>query len=169
MLRLPVTPALDLGRTARFHWFDPLHPVTAERMRDWTRRLVTPYTRNPFRLGYFTDNEVGWWNGPLFTYYLKQPAMNHTKQRLVAFLRDYYNDDWERFTRDFVPPPGVTSFPQLLHATGVYPRLRPGREGIQVVRQWTGVIAGHYYHLAHDAIRAADPEALILGDRLPIY
>ena len=169
MLRLPVTPVLDLGRTARFHWFDPLHPVTAERMRDWARRLVTPYMRNPFRIGYFTDNEVGWWNGPLFTYYLKQPAMNHTKQRLVAFLRDSYGDDWERFTRDFVPAPGVASFSQLLHATGVYPRLRPGGEGIRVVRQWTGVIAGHYYHLVHDAIRSADPEALILGDRLPIY
>jgi hypothetical protein len=77
-------------------------------------------------IGYFTDNEVGWWNGPLFTYYLKQPATNHTKQRLVAFLREYYGDNWERFTRDFVPPPGVASFPQLLRTTGVYPRLRPG-------------------------------------------
>jgi plasmid replication initiation protein len=66
-------------------------------------------------------------------------------------------------------PPGVASFPQLLDTTGVYPQLRPGSEGIRVVRQWTGVIAGHYYRLAHDAIRAADPEALILGDRLPIY
>ena len=37
------------------------------------------------------------------------------------------------------------------------------------MRQWTGVIAGHYYRLAHDAIREVDPDALILGDRLPIY
>jgi hypothetical protein len=105
MLRLPATPVLDLGRAARFHWFDPLHPMTAERMREWARRMVTPYRRNPFRIGYFTDNEVGWWNGPLFTYYLKQPAMNRTKQRLVAFVREYYGNDWGRFTRDFVPPP----------------------------------------------------------------
>jgi hypothetical protein len=169
MLRLPTMPFLDLGRTARFHWFDPLHPATAERMRERARHLVAPYTRNPFRIGYFTDNEVGWWNGPLFTYHLKQPAANHTKQRLVAFLREHYGDDWGRFTSDFVPPADVASFPQLLHHEGVYPQLRPGGEGIQVVRRWTGVIAGHYYRSAHDAIRAADPEALILGDRLPIY
>jgi hypothetical protein len=169
MLRLPVTPYLELGRTARFHWFDPLHPATAERMRDWARSMVAPYTHNPFRIGYFTDNEIGWWNGPLFTYYLKQPATNHTKQQLIAFLRDYYGDDWQRFTRDFVPPPGIASFQHLLHNKGVFPQLRPGSEGIQVVRQWTRIIAGHYYRLAHDALRQADPEALILGDRLPIY
>jgi hypothetical protein len=169
MLHLPVTPYLELGRTARFHWYDPLHPATAERMLAEARSMVAPYRHNPFRIGYFTDNEVGWWNGSLFTYYLKQPATNHTKQYLIAFLRHYYGDDWERFTRDFVPPPGIASFQHLLHNKGTYAQLRPGSTGIQVVRQWTGVIAGHYYRLAHDAIRAADPEALILGDRLPIY
>jgi hypothetical protein len=169
MLHLPVTPYLELGRTARFHWYDPLHPATEERMRAAARSMVAPYRHNPFRIGYFTDNEVGWWNGPLFTYYLKQPATNHTKQHLIAFLRHYYSDDWERFTRDFVPPPGIASFQHLLHNKGTYAQLRPGSTGIQVVRQWTGVVAGHYYRLAHDAIRAADPEALILGDRLPIY
>lgn len=169
VLRLPATPYLELGRTARFHWFDPLHPSTAEHMRAWAHRMVAPYKGNPYRIGYFTDNEVGWWNGPLFTYYLKQPATNHTKQHLMVFLRDYYGDDWERFTRDFVPPPGIASFQHLLHNKGVFPQLRPGSEGVQVVRQWTGIIAGHYYRLAHDALRQADPEALILGDRLPIY
>ena len=135
----------------------------------WPAAMVAPYKGNPYRIGYFTDNEVGWWNGALFIYYLKQPATNHTKQRLIALLREHYGDDWERFTRDFVPPPGIASFQQLLHNVGTWPQLRPGGEGIHIVRQWTGVIAGHYYRLAHDAIREADPDALILGDRLPIY
>jgi hypothetical protein len=169
VLRLPATPYLELGRTARFHWFDPLHPSTAERMREWARRLVAPYKGNPYRIGYFTDNEVGWWNGALFAYYLKQPATNHTKQLLIALLREHYGDDWERFTADFVPPPGIASFQHLLYNKGVAPQLRPGGEGIHFVRQWTGIIVGHYYRLAHDAIREADPDALILGDRLPIY
>ena len=138
-------------------------------MRALGRRLVAPYKGNPYRIGYFTDNEVGWWNGALFIHYLKQPATNHTKQRLVALLRDHYRDDWERFMRDFVPPPSISSFDQLLHMEGGWAQLRPGGEGIQVVRQWTGVIAGHYYQLAYNAIREADPEALILGDRLPIF
>jgi hypothetical protein len=169
MLNLPVMPYLDLGRTGRVHWLDPLHPATAERMRTLARSMVAPYRHNPFRIGYFSDNEVGWWNGPLFTYYLKQPATNHTKQRLIAFLRQHYQDDWQQFERDFLPPPGITSFQHLFHNKGVFPRLRPGSQGIQVVRQWAGIIAGHYYRLTHDALREADPDALILGDRLPIY
>jgi hypothetical protein len=169
MLRLPTIPYLELGRSARFHWFDPLHPATAERMRTWARRFVAPYKDNPFRIGYFSDNEVGWWNGALFAYYLKQPATNHTKQRLIAFIREHYHDDWERFTRDFVPPAGLSSFAHLLHSKGIFPRLRPGGQGIQVVRQWTAIVAEHYYRLVHDALRAADPQALLFGDRLPIY
>ena len=48
-------------------------------------------------------------------------------------------------------------------------QLRPGGEGIQVVRRWTGIVAEHYYRLLHDALREADPEALIFADRLQIY
>jgi hypothetical protein len=168
MLGLPITPNLELGRTARFHWFDPFDPATAERMHTWAHRLVAPYKENPYRIGYFIDNEVGWWNGALFIYYLKQPATNHTKQHLIARLREHYGDNWERFTQDFVPPQGTASFEDLLHHTQIT-QLRPGGAGIQFVRQWTGIVAGLYYRLAHDAIREADPEALILGDRLPIY
>ena len=169
MLRLPTTPNLELGRTARFHWFDPFDPITAERMHAWARRLVAPYKGSAYRIGYFTDNEVGWWNGALFIYYLKQPATNHTKQQLIARLREHYGNDWGRFTQDFVAPAGIASFEHLLQRTGSWPQLRPGGAGIHFVRHWTGIIAGLYYHLAHDAIRAADPDALILGDRLPIY
>ncbi|MBI3326881.1 MAG: hypothetical protein HYZ81_09285 [Nitrospinae bacterium] len=169
MLGLPVIPDLNLGRMAQFHWFDPLHPSAEERMRAWARRLVAPYKGNPYRIGYFSDNEVGWWNGALFTYFLKQPATNHTKQKLVARLRDHYGNDWGRFSRDFVPPPGVSSFDALLHRNGVIAHLRPGGEGIQVVRRWTGIVAELYYRLVHLALREADPEALIFADRLQIY
>jgi hypothetical protein len=169
VLGLPITPNLELGRNARFHWLDPFDPATAERMHAWAHLLVAPYKGNPYRIGYFIDNEVGWWNGALFIYYLKQPATNYTKQHLIAQLREHYRNDWKRFKQDFVPPAGIASFEQLLHRTGSWPQLRPGGAGIFFIRRWTEIIAGLYYRLAHDAIRAADPEALILGDRLPIY
>src|SRR5439155_1053687 len=84
-------------------------------------------------------------------------------------LREAYGDDWDRFARDFVPPPGVATFSDLLGREGATPHLRPGGDGIQVVRRWTAVVAERYYHLVHDALRAADPDALVFGDRLPIY
>jgi hypothetical protein len=40
---------------------------------------------------------------------------------------------------------------------------------MHVVREWTGIVAGHYYRLVRRALRAADPDALVFGDRLPIY
>ena len=48
-------------------------------------------------------------------------------------------------------------------------RMKPGGGGIDVVREWTGLVADRYYTLAARAIRGADPDALYFGDRLPIY
>ena len=168
VLNLPVTLDLRLGQIAGFHWTDPFHPGMGDAMKAWAEYLVFPYRRNPLRIGYFSDNETGWWNGTLYTFFIQKPPANHTKQRLVALLRDHYGGDWRRFSDDFVAD-GLGSFDDLLRSERRIPTLRPGGQGIQVVRLWTAQVAGHYYRLVHDAVRAADPEALILGDRLPIY
>ena len=67
MLGLPIIPDLEIGREASYHWFDPFHPAMEEEMRTWAHRLVAPYKGNPYRIGYFSDNEVGWWHGALLT------------------------------------------------------------------------------------------------------
>ncbi|HVC53735.1 MAG TPA: hypothetical protein VND87_17075 [Stellaceae bacterium] len=167
-LRLPGVIDLELGRKAKFHWFDPFSPQTAARMMAVARQAVAPYRGSPYRIGYFSDNEVGWWSGALFVFYSMQPAHSYTKQRWVALLQRYYGNDWRRFAADFVPPPGVGSWRQLL-ATRQMTHMRPGGHGVTVVRQWTGIVASRYYTLAEKAIRAADPDALYFGDRLPIY
>jgi hypothetical protein len=168
MLKLPTIVDLELGRHARFHWFDPFAPDTEARMNALAAALVAPYRKSPYRIGYFSDNEVGWWAGALFVFYSMQPSGSATKQRWVAMLRRHYAGDWSRFAADFVPPQGVGSWDGLLAATAMT-RMRPSGAGIRAVREWTGVVAGHYYRLAAAAIRAADPEALYFGDRLPIY
>ena len=167
-LHLPTIIDLELGRQARFHWFDPFAPETKTRMMALARRLVGPYRDNPYRIGYFSDNEVGWWAGALFVFYSMKPASSATKQRWVEALRRHYGGNWAGFTADFLPPPGVGSWAQLLAATGMT-RMRPGGAGIHAVREWTGIVARHYYALAAEAIHAADPDALYFGDRLPIY
>ena len=167
-LRLPTIVNLELGRNARFHWFDPFAPETETRMMALAKRLVAPYRSTPYRIGYFSDNEVGWWAGALFVFYSIKPAQSATKQRWLETLRRHYGGDWERFTADFVPPAGVDSWAALL-ATTRMTRMRSGGTGIKVVREWCGIVAHHYYALASRAIRAADPDALYFGDRLPIY
>jgi hypothetical protein len=167
-LQMPGVINLELGRRARFHWFDPFAPKTESRMMALARDAVAPFRGSPYRIGYFSDNEVGWWAGALFVYYSKQPAGSATKQRWVALLRRHYHDHWRKFAADFVPPTGVGSWPGLLASTAMT-RLRPGGGGIAAVREWTGIVAERYYALTERAIRAADPEALYFGDRLPIY
>ncbi len=168
LLGMPSTPQLDLGRSVGFHWFDPFDPRNEERLLAQARRLVAPYRGSPHRIGYFSDNEQGWWNGANFVWFIKKPSANHSKMRLVGLLREHYGGDWAAFCRDFVVPQRVGSFDDLLENTEPV-SLRPGGNGIQAVRRWTGVLAGHYYRVVHLALRQADPEALILGDRLPIY
>jgi len=167
-LELPTVINLELGRRARFHWFDPFDPATEARMNARARELVRPYRNSPYRIGYFSDNEVGWWAGALFFFYSSKPANSLTKQRWVEVLRQHYGGDWSRFTDDFLPPVGVKSWEALLSTTAST-RMKPGGSGIHVVRQWTGIVAQRYYTLAERAIRAADPDALYFGDRLPIY
>lgn len=167
-LKLPSVPNLEIGRLARFHWFDPFDPATEAAMRDIAPSLVAAYKRSPYRIGYFTDNEVGWWSGALFVFYSMKPASNHTKQRWVELLRDEYGDDWQRFVADFVPPDGVASWDELLRTERIT-KLRPGGQGIRAVRRWTGTVAEHYYAMIERVLREADPDALIFGDRLPIY
>lgn len=168
-LPLPFIPNLELGRHSRFVWFDPFRPTIGEEMRAWAHQLITPYKGHPARIGYFTDNEIGWWYSALFVYYLQLPATNYTKQKIVTLLREHYANDWKRLTRDFVPPEGVTSFDALLQSSAAKTQLRVGGDGMQFVQRWTSAVAEQYYRLVHGAIRDADPEALIFSDRLQIY
>ena len=167
-LKLPSAINLELGRLAKFHWFDPFDPAMPERMRQEALRLTAPYRDTPYRLGYFSDNEVGWWSGALFTFYSAKPAENYTKRRWIDALERRYHGNWQRFTADFVPPASVDGWSKLLQAQAVT-QLRPGGAGSAAVRQWTGIVAEHYYDLAARALHDADPNALYLGDRLPIY
>src|SRR5262245_50694752 len=169
-LDMPSTIELSLGVRVNFVWNDPFHPDLPGLVRDAAKRLIAPYKGDPRRIGYFSDNEIGWWNGPLFTYHITRhgPA-NHTKQHLVRMLRERYHDDWTAFEHDFVPPANVRGFDDLLRETGAPTRVRPGGQGFGAVRAWTRRLAENYYRVMSEAIRAADPEALYLGDRLPIY
>ncbi len=167
-LAMPEIANLELGRLARFHWFDPFDPATETAMMEKAEALVQPYKGSAYRIGYFSDNEVGWWGGALFVFYSQKPAENFTKQRWVQFLKERYGGDWRHFSRDFLPPKGVEGWDQLLESQSPT-KLRPGSDGIGAVRAWTGIVAERYYALAEKAIRTADPSALLFGDRLPIY
>ncbi len=168
-LRLPTIVNLELGRNARFHWFDPFAPETEARMMALARKLVAPYRNTPYRIGYFSDNEVGWWAGALFVFYSMKPADSATKQRWVETLRHHYGGDWARFTADFVPPAGR----RFVGRTARHDRddANAARAAPASMSCASGAASSRAIttRMAARAIRAADPDALYFGDRLPIY
>src|SRR5205814_8693139 len=83
------------------------------------------------------------------------------KQRLISLLQKKYGD-WAKLMVDFESD-SATSWKELSQKGNLY--LRPGGEGIHVMREFLSLLASRYYQLMHDTIRRYDQRALILGDR----
>lgn len=165
---LPLIPEIDLGRHARLFWFDIFSPSSEKVVTEKAREIVAPYKDNPRVIGYFTDNEAGWWNSPLFEWHLKQGWENWTKKTLWNLLWETYAGDWAKLCKDFVPASGLTSFAELKKA-GAILKLRPEGQGIRVVNLFMNKTASRYYSLIKQALNDVHPGALIVGDRLPLY
>ena len=59
LLKMPAVIDLALGKRLGFLWTDPFDPQQIERMRRTVRQAVAPFKGDPYRMGYFTDNEIG--------------------------------------------------------------------------------------------------------------
>ena len=168
VMSLPLIAEIDLGRNAKLHWYDIFDPYMAEQAKAKAREITAAFRDNPRLLGYFTDNEVGWWNAPLFAWHLEQGWAFYAKRELWRLIYDWYQGDFAKLQADFVPGPGLNSF-EKLKESGAVLKLRPGGQGIKVIGRFTYELARRYYQLAHQALRQADPQALVVGDRLPLY
>ncbi len=167
-LPLALTVNLEIGRNARLPWYDLFDPTMERRILLWAEMLTARFRRETRLIGYFTDNELGWWNSPLFEWFLRKGWENHTKRVLWQLLRDQYQGEWDRLLEDWVPAEGIRDFEDLKKA-GARLRLRPGGRGIRLVDRFLSLCARRYYELTSQAIRKVHPEALVLGDRLPLY
>jgi hypothetical protein len=165
---LPCIPNLDLGRISEALWFDAFDPALPERVRECAEQVTGPHRRLGLRIGYFPDNEIGWWNAALFEFYLAKDWQNHTKRLLWQLLYERYQGKWSQLLDDWVAPEGADGF-KALRDPGAALKLRPGGTGIRLINEFTFLCAERYYKLMHDGLRAADPGALIFSDRLPIY
>jgi hypothetical protein len=160
---LPVlTPVLHLGSTVGAPWWDMWDDKIIERMHKIAAAEILPVRDNPRLLGYYTDNEMGWWNATLFHMALEQPASSGQRQRLLKLLREHYTNSWEGLCADF-DVELAENWDALEQRGQLW--LKPGGSGIKVMRKFLALAAGRYYQLVHDVIRTYDKRALILGDR----
>src|SRR5262249_10621598 len=87
-------PVLHIGSTAGAPWWDMWDPKIIDRMDQVAREKILPLRDNPRVIGYYSDNEIGWWNAILFKMTLEQSPTSGQRQRLIELLRQTYHNDW---------------------------------------------------------------------------
>lgn len=161
-LKLCFAPVLHLGSSSGAPWRDMWDPKIIAVMDAVAKAQIIPLRDDPHLLGYYTDNEMGWWNSALFKMTLEQPPTSGQRQRLLKLLHAHYGNDWQRLVTDFVPEK-ANGFAALDRAGVLY--LRPGHDGIRVIKQFLTLLAERYYTLTRQIVRKYDPRGLLLGDR----
>lgn len=159
---LALTPVLHIGSTAGAPWWDMWDAKNIARMEGVARAEILPLRDDARVIGYFSDNELGWWNATLWKMTLEQAPSSGQRRRLIRLLRETYQNDWQKLTAEFVVEK-AESWRQLERGGMVF--MKPGGNGIRVMRQFLGLLADRYYQLMRDIIRRLDPRALYLGDR----
>ena len=157
-----LTPVLHIGSTSGAPWFDMWDEKVLARIGEVARKNIRELRGNPRVLGYYSDNELGWWNAILWKMTLEQPASSGQRQRLVRLVRDTYADDWSALLKDF-DPDSAANWQELERGGKLW--LRPGSGGIRTMRRFLGLAADRYYQVMRDTIRKLDPDAMYLGDR----
>src|SRR5687768_9804915 len=91
---LAFAPVLHIGSTAGAPWWDMWDSKITDRMETVARDQILPLRDDPRLLGYYSDNEMGWWNGILFKMTLEQAPTSGQRQRLIKLLKETYQNDW---------------------------------------------------------------------------
>lgn len=154
------TPVLHLSATG-IPWVDPWDAEVEKAVMAQAKSMIDGWKSDPNVIGYFSDNELGWWLGAIFEWAFKYKPQSAGRAVFVDKLRSYYTS-WEKVCRDFEAE-DASSFDDLLLKGRLY--LKPGSDGVAFARIWLRTVADRYYELCRKAIHEADNKALYLGDR----
>lgn len=157
--RLPYFEVLHLGAYNRAPWHDMFSKEHAAIIDKAAKDQIEKIRNDPYLVGYFSDNELGWWREALFSAYLKMGAKETGRQRFIRFLKGHYRNDFGAFRRDW------TTKAKRFEAIDGNITLKPGSRGMLAVRDWQSLLTAHYYQQMRNAIRRYDRTRLILGDR----
>ncbi len=141
------------------------HPDFEAYCRYIARRSCTPYRDDPWLLGYFIDNELAWWGqGALDTglvdAILRKDATHSAKIALRDFLRETakgeittFNETWGTRITDWDEALSLQSLPNATETQR------------EIKCRFLRMAADRYFSCSARAIRAADPNHMILGAR----
>lgn len=163
--KMPYTIVLHLGSYDKAPYHDLFSAATTGFLADAARKLVPPHKNDPNLVGYFTDNELGWWDDTLFLEYFAMGETAPGKRKLVGVMRDHYQGSFADLKREWSVD--ANSFQELLSAKSIH--LKVGTKGIKAVHEFNFALARRYYSLVKSLIRRYDRNHLILGDRYCQY
>jgi hypothetical protein len=162
----PYTVALVMGSLLGIPWVDPGSPENLAKLAEEAARLA-PRRDDPNLIGYFIDNEMGWWDESITAFWLSQGMNERPKRELLKMLKADYAGDLGRLQKDFAISPAPSSWDSLegrLAKCALRGASRP-----PTVDRFLGWLAGEYYANVAAAIRKVDPNHLLLGDRYLSY
>jgi Beta-galactosidase len=171
--QMPYTPVLNLAASSGANWLrgevaDVFSPQFQSAVQRQAERLCSPKAHDPYLLGYFTDNELRWgadWRSKktLFDDFLALPAARPGKQVIVRLLRaryptlDAFNQACGTAVKDWDEVGGLTALTLADDA-------RKALDGA-----FLHEYARAYFKTCRDAIKAADPNHMVLGCRFAGY
>ena len=164
---MPYTVNLGLATRAGADWLkgavgDFFSADFEQKMEAACRQLCGPRAKDPWLLGYFTDNELRWgadWRGKesLLEEYLRFSEAAAGRKAALEFLRQKYTDIAS------LNQAWGTNVARWEELSG---REQTSGEAVQKDRAaWQEAVARRYFATCKSAIRKADPNHLILGCR----
>jgi len=142
------------------------HPNFEAYCRYQAEIACRPCVGDPWLFGYFLDNELAWWGrgapeSGLFDAVMGKPANHTAKLALRDFLARRYQDDPAKLNSAWKTD--LKSFDDILHRdhlTGAnFETVRSDKAA------FLALVAERYFSCTTKAIRAIDPDHLILGCR----
>ena len=141
------------------------HPRFQASCEYQARRLCAPNRNDPWLFGYFIDNELAWWGRGdgatgLFDAVMKLPASHTAKTALRDFLVARAGGDLAALNACWGTK--LARADDLL-ALGSLPSKTPEQTAAKL--DFLRLVAERYFSVSAAAIRAADPNHLVLGAR----
>jgi len=163
--RMPYFTVLHLGAYDLAPWHDLFAPQMYNAIDGAAKTQIAKLRDDPNLVGYFTDNELGWWTDTLFMTYRDMPSDSAGHKAFMKVVRNHYRGNFGALLKDWSTP--AKSFSDLEKKSDM--QMRAGQRGIRLVDAFTPAAATRYYSMVHDAVRRYDKKHLIMGDRYCQY
>jgi hypothetical protein len=161
--QLPYTVAIVMGGWLGFPWADILDPASLKTLEQQAIEQTKAWRDDPLCIGYFTDNEQGWWDESMVQYWLGVDNSHRLKREFLKILQETYHGDLNAFQADFKVSPIPKSWSDLGGALSSV-AYAPGKRPVAADR-FVELAAEEYYSTVSRILRQADPNHLLLGDR----